>query len=301
MKKNIALAFFGTVFFGISCWGQAEIPLYSGPIPNAKPVADQEEVTGDGEVIRKVSQPTLTVFLPPKEKANGAAVVICPGGGYHALMAKREGSEVAKAFNELGVAAFVLKYRLPHDEYQEQKHMAPLQDAQQAIKVVREGGDKWDVDPERIGIMGFSAGGHLAATAGTQFDIPAIENPRNTSLRPDFMILVYPVISFTDSIGHLGSRTFLLGEAPSTDQIIHFSHEYQVKDNTPPVFITHGADDSVVPVANSVAFHQSLLNNRIPTELHIYVKGELGYLQTPVFEEWFGRVSHWMNSMGLME
>lgn len=301
MKKIIPLHFFLLLLSLGFCLGQQEMPLYSGEIPNFIDVADQEEITGDGEVIRKVSRPTLTVFLPPKEKANGTAVIICPGGGYHALMAKREGSDVAKAFNELGVAAFVLKYRLPNDEFQEQKYIAPLQDAQQAIKTVREGSEEWGVDPEKIGIMGFSAGGHLAATAGTQFDAPAIENRQKTSSRPDFMILVYPVISFTDSIGHLGSRTFLLGEAPSQDQIIRFSHESQVKDNTPPTFITHGADDTVVPVANSVEFYRSLLRHRISTELHIYAKGEHGYLQTPVFEEWFGRVRNWMKSMELVE
>ena len=301
MRKIVALTFSCAVLFGISCWGQTEIPLYSGPIPNSKPVADHEEVAADGAVIRKVSRPTLTVFLPTKEKANGTAVIICPGGGYHALMAKREGSDVAKVFNELGVAAFVLKYRLPNDEFQEQKYIAPLQDAQQAIKTIREGSEEWGIDPDKIGIMGFSAGGHLAATAGTQFNAPAIANPYKTSLRPDFMVLIYPVISFTDSIGHLGSRTFLLGEAPSQDQIIRFSHEYQVKDNTPPAFITHGADDSVVPVANSVEFYRALLQHKISAEMHIYAKGEHGYLQTPLFEEWFGRVRNWMKSMELVE
>ncbi len=301
MKKIIGLAFAVALLFSIPCWGQTEMPLYPGPIPNFKAVADQEEVTGEGEVIRKVSRPTLTVFLPPKEKSNGTAVIICPGGGYHALVAKREGTDLAKVFIELGVTAFVLKYRLPDDEFQEQKYIAPLQDAQQAIKTVREGSEKWGIDPERIGIMGFSAGGHLAAAAGTQFDSPAIENPDKTSLRPDFMILIYPVISFTDSIGHIGSRTFLLGEAPSRDQIIRFSQEYQVTDNTPPAFITHGADDTVVPVANSVEFYQSLLRHQIPSELHVYTKGEHGYLQRPVFEEWFGRVKNWMNSMTLLQ
>jgi acetyl esterase/lipase len=301
MKEKFTLVFLCTLLYVIPSWGQTELPLYPGPIPNFKAVADQEDITADGQVIRKVSRPTLTVFLPPKEKASGTAVVICPGGGYHALMAKREGSDLAKVFNDLGVAAFVLKYRLPNDEFQEQKYIAPLQDAQQAIKTVREGSGKWGIDPDKIGIMGFSAGGHLAATAGTQFDSPAIENANKTSLRPDFMILIYPVISFTDSIGHVGSRNFLLGEAPSRDQIIRFSHEYQVKGNTPPAFITHGADDTVVPVANSVEFYRSLLRNQIPTELHIYAKGEHGYLQNPVFEEWFGRVRHWMKSMELVE
>lgn len=301
MKKGVSLIFSCFLLVAIPCFGQREIPLYPGEIPNSKPVPDQEEVTEDGEVVRKVSRPTLTVFLPSKKKSNGTAVIICPGGGYHALMAKREGSDLAKVFNDLGVAAFVLKYRLPNDEFQDQKYIAPLQDAQQAIKTVREGSEDWGIDPQQIGVMGFSAGGHLAATAGTQFDSPAIDNPNETSLRPDFMILIYPVISFKDSIGHLGSRNFLLGDAPSRDQIIRFSHEYQVRSNTPPTFITHGADDTVVPVANSIELYRSLLRNQIPTELHIYAKGEHGYLQTPVFEEWFGRVRNWMQGMALLK
>lgn len=301
MKKIIALAFSCTVLLGISCWGQTEIPLYSGSIPNFKPLADQEEVTGDGEVIRKVSRPTLTVFLPPKGKANGTAVIICPGGGYHALVAKREGSDVAKALNDLGITAFVLKYRLPNDDFQEHKYVAPLQDAQQAIMTVREGSKKWGIDPEKIGIMGFSAGGHLAATAGTHFQSPAIENPYKTSLRPDFMILIYPVISMTDSLGHQGSRNFLLGEQPAKDQIVRFSNEFQVDKETPPAFITHGADDSVVPVANSTVFYRALQQHSIPAEIHVYAKGEHGYLQGPTFDEWFGRIKHWMRSMALLE
>lgn len=301
MKKIVALAFSCTVLFGISCWGQTEIPLYPGSIPNSKAVADQEEITGDGEVIRKVSRPTLTVFLPPKEKANGTAVIICPGGGYHALVAKREGSDVAKVFTELGVTAFVLKYRLPNEDFQEQKYLAPLQDAQQAIKTVRQNSDKWQINPAQVGIMGFSAGGHVAATAGTHFDEAVIDNPRQTSLRPDFMILIYPVISMNESIGHMGSRGFLLGDTPSQKMVDQFSNELQVNAAVPPAFITHGSDDSVVPVANSLKFHQALVAHNVPAELHIYAKGEHGYLQRPAFDEWFGRVRHWMKSLDLIK
>lgn len=284
-----------------TCFAQQEIPLYPDQIPNFKESPDEEEISEDGEVVRKVSRPTLTVFLPLKQEANGSAVIICPGGGYHALMAKREGSEVAKAFNKRGVAAFVLKYRLPDEKFQLDPSLAPLQDAQQALKMVRENSDQWDIDPNRIGVMGFSAGGHLAAMSGTQFGSSAIENPEGVDLRPDFMILVYPVISFTDSASHVGSRNQLLGQSPSKEKLLLYSSELQVTQNTPPAFITHGTDDTVVPVSNSINFYQALQKQDVSAELHVYAKGEHGYLKNPVFEEWFGRVENWMQSRGLMD
>ena len=283
------------------CFAQQEIPLYPGQIPNSKEVQDEEGKSANDEVdsiVRKVSRPTLSIFLP--HEPNGSAVIICPGGGYHALLTKREGSDLAKVYNKMGVTAFVLKYRLPSDETMVDKSIGPLQDAQQAIKVIRERSKEWNLHPNKIGIMGFSAGGHLAAMAGTQFGASVIENQEATSLRPDFMILIYPVISFTDSIGHIGSRTFLLGSSPTADQIFNYSNEFQVKKETPPTFITHGGDDTVVPIANSLVFYQALLRKKIPAELHIYAKGEHGYLQTPSFEEWFGRVENWMRSMELI-
>ena len=190
----------------IQALAQETIPLYPGPIPGSISTPDEEYQNENGEILYKISQPTITIFFPPKEKANGTAVIICPGGGYGVLVIKREGYEVAGKFNELGVAAFVLKYRLPSDVTMTDKSIGPLQDAQQAIKTVRERAAEWKVDPERIGIMGFSAGGHLAATAATHFNKIFIENPLKTSLRSDFMLLIYPVISLTDEIGHKGSR-----------------------------------------------------------------------------------------------
>jgi len=304
MKKPRKLFYAILLLFFISeglCYAQQELPLYPERIPNFKDVPDQEEKNENGDVIRRVSRPTLTVFLPDQEKGNGSAVIIFPGGGYRALMAKREGSDVAKIFNDIGVAAFVLKYRLPDDDFQVDKSIAPLQDALQAIKTVREGSKNWNIDPGKIGIMGFSAGGHLAVTAGTQFRSSVINNPHETSLRPDFMILVYPVVSLSDSTGHRGSRNFLLGQAPSEDQIARFSAELQVKEDSPPTFITHGADDTVVPVANSLGFYEALQDKNVSAELHIYAKGEHGYLQTPAFDEWFGRVRNWMKSMALVD
>ena len=175
------------------------IPLYRGEIPNARPTPDQEYSRyeqGNVLIVSRVSRPTLTLYLPPKEKATGAAVIICPGGGYVNLAMGYEGEDVALRFNQSGIAAFVLKYRMPDDSTMFQKEIGPLQDAQRAIQVVRSNAREWGIDPRRIGIMGFSAGGHLASTAGTHFQKDYIPNPDHISLRPDFMILVYPVISF---------------------------------------------------------------------------------------------------------
>jgi len=276
---------------------QQEIPLYSDKIPNSIKTSVKEEVSKDHSVYRKVSEPTLRIFLPPKEKANGAAVIICPGGGYGVLVTRRP-ERVAEAFNRLGIAAFVLKYRLPNDETMKNKSIGPMQDAQQAIKVVRKRSEEWNIDPQKIGIMGFSAGGHLASTAGTHFDDEMIKNKDKTSLRPDFMILVYPVISFTDSIYHKGSREHLLGKIPEEKEIRFFSNELHVTPSTPPSFITHADDDSSVLVANSLCFYEALKKNNVPVSLHIYAKGEHGYLKDPPFDEWFGRCIYWMKTSG---
>lgn len=286
-----------------TCFAQHEIPLYSHKVPNSIETPDEEVKVFNQEVdtlISKISRPSLTVYLPPKDKTNGSAVIICPGGGYHVLLIKREGRDIAKAFNKSGVAAFVLKYRLPSDKIMKDKSIGPLQDAQRAIQIVREHAAEWHINPGKIGIMGFSAGGHLAATAGTHFDNALIENKKGTSLRPDFMVLIYPVISFSDSIGHIGSRDNLLGKSPSKGQIRYFSNEKHVCPKTPPAFITQANDDVVVPIANSEAFYQALRKNSVPAEMHIYSTGGHGYLKQPPFEEWFGRCLYWMKSSGLL-
>jgi len=279
------------------CEAQQRIPLYREAVPNSKPGANRERDEPNAAVDTltfDVSVPSLTVFLPPTEKANGTAVIICPGGGYHVLLTKREGSDVAKEFNKLGIAAFVLRYRLPNDEILVDKSVGPLQDAQQAIRLVRENADVWGVNPAKIGIMGFSAGGHLAATAGTHFDTDYVDNPQHTSLRPDFMLLVNPVISMTDRVGHTGSRDNLLGGTPSNEQIHIFSNELQVDSLTPPTFLVHSDPDVVVPVQNSLLFYEALHRNQVAAGLHIYSKGEHGFLTAPSFDEWFGRCIHWM-------
>lgn len=285
------------LLFATTCFAQQEFNLYPNTVPNAKDTPN-EEVKTASHVVSKVSLPTLSVFLPPKEKATGAAVIICPGGGYGVLVIKREGYDVAEAFIKQGIAAFVLKYRLPSEKTMVEPSIGPLQDAQQAIKTIRQRAAEWNINPQKIGIMGFSAGGHLASTAGTHFEQNVLPNTEGVSLRPDFMILVYPVISFMDGIGHKGSGANLLGKSASAEQIKLYSNEQQVTASTPPAFITHAGDDTVVPVKNSLIFYEALQKHKIPSELHIYSKGEHGYLKVPAFEEWFGRCLHWMATAG---
>ncbi len=218
---------------------QQVINLYPGAIPNSKQSNVKE--TEKSGLIRGVTKPTLQMFLPKKEKSTGAGVVICPGGGYAVLVYQAEGVRTAKEFARNGIAAFVLKYRLPSDKTMIDKTIGPLQDAQEAIKIVRENASKWGIDISKVGIMGFSAGGHLASTEATHYRKAVIDNKNHTNLRPDFQILAYPVISMQDSLTHLGSRTELLGKNPSKKTIDEFSNELQVDDNTPPAYITQAA------------------------------------------------------------
>jgi acetyl esterase/lipase len=281
---------------------QEILPLYKGEIPGNKKVADKESsVTEDGILrISNISVPTLQVFLPDPAKATGAAIVICPGGGYWINAYGHEGVDVAKRLNEAGIAAFVLKYRIPDDAVNLNKATAPLQDAQQAIKLVRDNATKWKIDGKRVGILGFSAGGHLASTAGTHFEKSYIENASNTSLRPDFLVLVYPVISFDKSIGHLGSRDKLLGNNPDDSLVKLFSNELQVTDKTPPTFLVHATDDGGVSVLNSVRFYEALLQHKVPAEMHIYQNGGHGFglNNKTTTDSWIERCLNWLQASG---
>lgn len=300
--RSIVICFFFLITFSA---GAQTIPLYNGAAPGMLPSAAQarESTRTDktvGLLVSAVVEPSLEIFLPEKGKANGTAVVICPGGGYGTLLMAREGRDVARAFNQLGVTAFVLKYRLPSAATMKTPSLAPLQDAQQAIRLVRSRAAEWGVDAQKIGIMGYSAGGHLAASAGTHFNDQQIGNKEGISLRPDFMLLINPVISFTDSIGHTGSRKNLLGPSPSAEQVRWFSNELQVSERTPPAFLVHAGDDSMVGEKNSLLFYQALRAHKVPASLHIYQKGEHGFLKEPAFEEWFGRCIFWMKQAGWM-
>lgn len=296
--SRLLFAFCLVPVWSVSAYAQTEMPLYPDRVPNAKEAENQE--ANEKNVIRNVSKPTLTAFLPPAGTGNGTAVIVCPGGGYGVLVIEREGYRVAKELNKAGIAAFVLKYRLPSDRIMQDKAIGPLQDAQQAIKTVREKAKEWRIDPSKIGIMGFSAGGHLASTAGTHYDSSFVDNPQKTSLRPDFMVLVYPVISFEGKIGHKGSSANLLGASPSPGRINYFSNDLQVTATTPPAYLTHAGDDTVVPVSNSLRFYEALNAKGIAADMHIYSQGQHGYPKTPSFDEWFGRCLHWMRTNGFL-
>jgi acetyl esterase/lipase len=302
MKSKFSFVFFLLNVIFQLMYSQTVLPLYPDSIPNSKPVVDEEqsEFANGITTIRNVSTPTLTVFLPAKEKANGTAVVICPGGGYWVVTMDMEGTDVAKKFTEMGVAAIVLKYRIPNSKWMINKEIGPLQDAQQAIKTVRDNADKWNINPNRIGIMGFSAGGHLASTAAIHFNKPYISNTSNTSLRPDFMMLIYPVINLMPGIGHMGSSEQLLGRRALPEKLKEYSNELQVTAETPPAFLVHASDDDGVSPMNSIVFYDSLISKKIPAELHIYQSGGHGfgmYIKNNQ-ELWMDRCKSWMQLNG---
>lgn len=225
----------------------------------------------------KVTSPVLFPYLPPKESATGTAVLICPGGGYSGLAFNHEGHAVAKWLNDNGIAGIILKYRLPSDLIMKDKSVGPLQDAQEAIRTIRRNASKWNIDPNRIGVIGFSAGGHLASTLSTHYAEKVYEPKDTVSARPDFSLLIYPVITMDSSFTHAGSRRYLIGAKPSAEDIKRFSNELQVNEKTPPAFMVHSADDKAVPVRNSIVYYEQLVKYGIPSELHIFQKGGHGY------------------------
>ncbi len=281
---------------------QQEVPLYPDRIPNSRDVPDPETMVDRGGVggraFDNTAIPTLTAYVP--EHPNGRAVIICPGGGYARTVVDKEGIRVAERLNQDSITAFVLKYRIPQDMTNVDKSMAPLQDAQQALRSVRKEAGTYGIDPRKIGIMGFSAGGHLAATAATHFSRMADANERDTtSVRPDFVALVYPVISFDPALMHEGSRTNLIGKDPSEGEILLFSADQQVTADAPPAFLVHAADDGTVPVENSLAYYRSCLAHDVPVEMHLYAGGGHGFgLHNPTtLDDWVERFLHWLQTL----
>jgi acetyl esterase/lipase len=300
LVRCVICLLFSTYYLQINA--QAVIPLYDQEIPNSRKTVNEEYShiePGNILIVSKVSIPSMTIFLAPKEKATGTAVIICPGGGYTNLAMGYEGTEVAQRFNESGISAFVLKYRIPNDETMINKEIGPLQDAQRALLVVRSRAAEWGLDARRIGIMGFSAGGHLAATAGTHFQKNYIDNPDQISLRPDFMLLIYPVISFKTPIAHMGSAHNLLGPNPSPEQIKEFSNEMQVTDLTPPAFLVHAKDDNTVPYANSLVFAEALKNHHIPAKIFLYEQGGHGFgmINSTSTTRWMDLCIEWISGL----
>jgi acetyl esterase/lipase len=276
------------------------IDLYPNGVPNSKkvPAGAYIEKTVNTRA-SKVSNPALIPFFPEKGKENGAAIVICPGGGYSILSMENEGYSIARKFAEIGVTAFILKYRLPSDSIMVDKTIGPLQDAQRAIQLVRQRAKEWGISTDRVGIIGFSAGGHLASTAITHFNKAVIENKDNVNLRPDFGILMYPVVSFGD-IAHKGSKNNLIGNNPSPEMVDLYSNEKQVTANTPPTFLVHAQDDKTVPVMNSVVFYEAMVKAGVKGEMHLYQAGGHGFglNNKTTKDQWFDRCVNWMTANG---
>jgi len=286
--KILTLMLFLFLMVGYTAVAQQVLPLYPDSIPGSTVKLSKEE------------EPTLTLYLPIKEKAIGTAVLVIPGGAYGFLAFEEEGIVIGKAFAEKGIAAFVLKYRLPKRETMRDKSYGPLMDAQQAMKVIRSDAVNWNLNPARVGVIGYSAGGHLASTLGTHFSKSYIPNKENISLRPDFMILVYPVISMNDQLAHMGSKINLLGMEPSKEKVDLFSNELQVSKETPPTYLTHCGDDSIVDVNNSIVFYQALQKNGVDAELHLFPKGNHGFTQRLPVSEWLDPMLGFMKREGFL-
>ncbi len=279
---------------------EAPFPLWSEGIPGGRRPLGAELVDANGKVTR-IEEPTLQFFPPAVDRPNGTAVVICPGGGYVGLSRLREGVQYANWLSTLGVASFVLTNRI--GEY---GHPAPLQDVLRAIRLVRSRATEFRIDPSRIGVMGSSAGGHLAACAGTLFAHPLgrTEHPIDTvSARPDFMVLLYPVITFEDPFAHAGSRLALLGPGPAPELVQLLSLENQVGPTTPPAFIVHTQADKSVPVENSLRLFRALTTAGVSAELHVFPEGGHGMGMRDglgTASDWPRRAEEWLRFRGLL-
>lgn len=292
-----------TFFFFIAACAQAQttvIPLWPEGVPGAKPNVGPER--NDGWSISHVVDPTLTYYPAAPGRASGTAVIVCPGGGYEFLAFNHEGGNYAKWLSGLGVAAFVLKYRLS-----DFGHPAPLQDVLRAIRIVRAHAADYGVAPERIGVIGSSAGGHLAASAATLYDDPAGRTgaPLDAvSARPDFLMLMYPVITLMPPYAHAGSRHALLGATPAPELVKAMSLETRVTPQTPPTFLVHAQDDGAVPVDNSIMFFQALTRAHVPAEMHIYEHGGHGFGMTHDHGDtslWPQRAEEWLREHKLIK
>lgn len=337
LNKTTSLLFIISLLLAIPALSQPlTLPLWDG-IPPFQTELDLEEQHARNGILRisNVQTPTLEVYLPDEEIATGKAVLLFPGGGYAILAYEWEGTEFARWFQDNGIAGIVVKYRLPLSESLTNPKEVPLADAQRAVRLVRHHAEEWNIDPGQVGIMGFSAGGHLAATLSTQYDIrsiqddeladpdvkktipsdvqndpdvkktvpddvqadPAAKTIDSLSARPDFSILVYPVISFRDASAHSGSRRNLLGEEPSQELIDRFSAELHVTTETPTAFLVHSQDDTGVPVQNSLLYFEALTRHGVPASLHVYPTGGHGFafgIDRGTVEEWTDVLLSWL-------
>ncbi len=282
------------------------IPLWTAPIPN-RVDSGEVEIREEQDILRisKVQLPDIAVYLPSKAHNTGMGVLVFPGGGYHILAYDWEGTDVAKWLNSKGIAAFVVKYRLPVSRSLQRPYEVPLMDAQRALRLVRATHEAWGISPDKIGVMGFSAGGHLASSLGTLYGLKTYE-PRDPadalSARPDFMALVYPVISFTSVAAHSGSRKALLGDSPLAGMLERYSTELQITPDTPPAILFHANDDEGVSPENSLLFYRGLLKNKVPAALHIYPRGGHGFslsASDPYLHRWTDDFVLWLQDQWL--
>jgi len=273
------------------------LPLWHGVVPNFKKTDELESQDVIGQ-ISNVQEPDITVHLPAKKDSTGQAIVIMPGGGYSFVAFKGEGTSIAKWLNLKGITSIILKYRLPGSKSNIIPHKSPLLDAQRAVRLTRYYSKDWNIKADKIGIMGFSAGGHLASTLGTHFDYGEDNSSdviETMSSRPDFMILLYPVITFLEPYLHNGSRTALLGKNPDKKMIEYYSNELQVKEDTPQTFIFHCSNDNEVLVENSLLFYNSLRAKNIPAEMHIYPEGGHGFANSTMLAAGISHLKTWKN------
>ena len=284
---------------------QKTMDLWPGGIPGLVFTDSyiEKSTASEGLITRfeKPTNPMIYIFLPPREKATGTAVLICPGGGYAALAFGHEGNAIASWLNDNGIAGIILKYRLPSDLIMKDKSIGPLQDAQEAMRIIRRNAVAWNIDPKKVGVIGFSAGGHLASTLSTHYADKVYDVADTISARPDFSLLIYPVITMDSSFTHAGSRKNLIGDKPSDEAIKSFSNELQVNEKTPPAFMVHSADDQTVPVKNSIVYYEQLVKYKIPSELHIFQKGGHGYGlggSKDTQSAWPGLCINWLKASG---
>ena len=291
------LGFMGTALQAAAALPTPEaMPLWPEGVPGLRSDLPPE-VSSNGGSVGVVTTPTLTPFVLPAAEHPRAAVVVCPGGGYSHLSMEKEGYAIARWLNSMGISAFVLKYRL-----KEYGYPAPIRDGLQAIRLVRSRADEWHIDPHRIGVIGFSAGGHVAASVATLFDAPEshFETPLSkVDARPDFAMLIYPVITMTAPLAHKGSLTSLLGPSPAPELLEQLSLETRVTDKTPPTFLVHSSIDPTVPVQNSVQFYLALRKAGVPAEMHIYETGPHGFGLLPGHgptSDWPKRAEEWLTA-----
>lgn len=292
------------VFYSVQCFAQEYMSLWpEGKMPNSKGMNLQDSVVN--QRIYQVGNPGMWIFLVPKEASKGGAVVIFPGGGYHHETYNLAGWQLAKWFNTFGVSAFVVKYRLPNSPDLNNRAIAPMQDAQRALRIIRANANAWNINPQKIGVMGTSAGCHVASTIGTHFeDVSAIGDSLDRySYSANFMILVSPVIDL-GTYAHIGSRENLLGKNASKDLIDKYSNQLHVTSKTPPAFLVHALNDKTVPVKNSLLFYQALVDSGVPASLHIFPQGahSIGLRNNPGSTQlWPSLCEEWMKEMGFVE